>query len=89
MSNPFYGMFEYSTHDKSRLQIYPASSVNAEQLDYFKFIGRFVGLGIFHRCPLDVSFIVGFCKMMLDKKVILADLESMDAELHHTLTWVL
>jgi E3 ubiquitin-protein ligase NEDD4 len=89
MFNPFYCLFEYSAHDNYTLQINPASGVNPEHLNYFKFIGRVLGLGIFHRRFLDAYFIVSFHKMILKKKVTLADLESVDAELHRGLTWML
>ncbi|KAF8201515.1 hypothetical protein BJ912DRAFT_945571 [Pholiota molesta] len=52
MFNPFYCLFEYSAHDNYTLQINPASGVNPEHLNYFKFIGRCLGLGIFHRLTL-------------------------------------
>jgi E3 ubiquitin-protein ligase NEDD4 len=89
MFNPFYCLFEYSAHDNYTLQINPASGVNPEHLNYFKFIGRVLGLGIFHRRFLDAYFIVSFHKMILKKKVTLSDLESVDAELHRGLTWML
>ncbi|CAE6433347.1 unnamed protein product [Rhizoctonia solani] len=89
MFNPFYCLFEYSAHDNYTLQINPASGVNPEHLNYFKFIGRCVGLGIFHRRFLDAYFIVSFYKMILKKKITLADLESVDAELHRGMTWML
>ncbi|CAE6507946.1 unnamed protein product [Rhizoctonia solani] len=89
MFNPFYCLFEYSAHDNYTLQINPASGVNPEHLNYFKFIGRCVGLGIFHRRFLDAYFIVSFYKMILKKPVTLADLESVDAELHRGMTWML
>jgi E3 ubiquitin-protein ligase NEDD4 len=89
MFNPFYCLFEYSAHDNYTLQINPASGVNPEHLNYFKFIGRCLGLGIFHRRFLDAYFIVSFYKMILKKKVTLADLESVDAELHRGMTWML
>ncbi|TFK26416.1 ubiquitin-protein ligase [Coprinopsis marcescibilis] len=89
MFNPFYCLFEYSAHDNYTLQINPASGVNPEHLNYFKFIGRCLGLGIFHRRFLDAYFIVSFYKMILRKKVNLSDLESVDAELHRGLTWML
>jgi E3 ubiquitin-protein ligase NEDD4 len=89
MFNPFYCLFEYSAHDNYTLQINPASGVNPEHLNYFKFIGRCLGLGIFHRRFLDAYFIVSFYKTILKKKVTLADLESVDAELHRGLTWML
>ncbi|KAH8833564.1 hypothetical protein DL96DRAFT_1577533 [Flagelloscypha sp. PMI_526] len=89
MFNPFYCLFEYSAHDNYTLQINPASAVNPEHLNYFKFIGRCLGLGIFHRRFLDAYFIVSFYKMILKKKVTLADLESVDIELHRGMTWML
>ncbi|KAF5365696.1 hypothetical protein D9758_003127 [Tetrapyrgos nigripes] len=89
MFNPFYCLFEYSAHDNYTLQINPASGVNPEHLNYFKFIGRCLGLGIFHRRFLDAYFIVSFYKMILKKKVTLADLESVDVELHRGMTWML
>jgi E3 ubiquitin-protein ligase NEDD4 len=89
MFNPFYCLFEYSAHDNYTLQINPNSGVNPEHLNYFKFIGRCLGLGIFHRRFLDAYFIVSFYKMILKKKITLADLESVDAGLHRGMTWML
>ena len=89
MFNPFYCLFEYSAHDNYTLQINPNSGVNPEHLNYFKFIGRVVGLGIFHRRFLDAYFIVSFYKMILKKKINIQDLESVDAGLHRGLTWML
>jgi len=89
MFNPFYCLFEYSAHDNYTLQINPNSGVNPEHLNYFKFIGRVVGLGIFHRRFLDAYFIVSFYKMILKKKISLPDLESVDSGLHRGLTWML
>jgi len=87
--NPSRCLFEYSTHDKSALQINPDSGASSEHLNYFKFIGRVLGLGIFHRCFLDVDFVTSFHKLILKKEVTLADLESMDADLHSGLTSIL
>ncbi|CZT20912.1 probable Probable E3 ubiquitin-protein ligase hulA [Ramularia collo-cygni] len=87
MFNPFYCLFEYSAHDNYTLQINPHSGINPEHLGYFKFIGRVVGLAIFHRRFLDAFFIGAFYKMILRKKVNLADMEGVDAEFHRTLSW--
>ncbi|KAF8522137.1 hypothetical protein BU17DRAFT_75225 [Hysterangium stoloniferum] len=89
MFNPFYCLFEYSAHDNYTLQINPASGVNPEHLNYFKFIGRCLGLAIFHRRFLDAYFIVSFYKMILKKKVTLGDLESVDVELYRGMTWMI
>lgn len=89
MFNPSYGLFEYSAHDNYTLQINPASGINPEHLDYFKFIGRVLGLAVFHHRFLDAYFVPGFYKMVLNKKVNLKDLEAVDYELYKGLTWML
>ncbi|EGE79535.2 E3 ubiquitin-protein ligase hulA [Blastomyces dermatitidis ATCC 18188] len=89
MFNPFYCLFEYSAHDNYTLQINPHSGINPEHLNYFKFIGRVVGLAIFHRRFLDSFFIGAFYKMMLRKKVTLQDMEGVDEDFHRNLTWTL
>lgn len=89
MFNPFYCLFEYSAHDNYTLQINPHSGINPEHLGYFKFIGRVVGLAIFHRRFLDAFFISAFYKMVLKKKITIQDMEGVDAEFHRNLTWML
>jgi E3 ubiquitin-protein ligase NEDD4 len=89
MFNPFYCLFEYAAHDNYTLQINPNSGINPEHLNYFKFIGRVVGLAIFHRRFLDAFFIGALYKMMLRKPVVLADMEGVDAEFHRSLQWTL
>ncbi|KAI5923199.1 HECT-domain-containing protein [Camillea tinctor] len=89
MFNPFYCLFEYSAHDNYTLQINPHSGINPEHLNYFKFIGRVVGLAIFHRRFLDAFFIGALYKMILGKAVNLADMEGVDADFHRSLQWML
>ncbi|CAK7213305.1 NEDD4 E3 ubiquitin-protein ligase [Sporothrix curviconia] len=89
MFNPFYCLFEYSAHDNYTLQINPHSGINPEHLNYFKFIGRVVGLAIFHRRFLDAFFIGALYKMVLGKMVVLADMEGVDADFHRSLQWIL
>jgi E3 ubiquitin-protein ligase NEDD4 len=82
-------LFEYSAHDNYTLQINPASGVNPDHLSYFKFIGRCVGLAIFHRRFLDAYFVASLYKMMLGKSVTLSDLEAVDGEMHRSMVWML
>ena len=89
MFNPFYCLFEYSAHDNYTLQINPHSGVNPEHLRYFKFIGRVVGLAIFHQRFLDAFFVTAFYKMILGKNITLHDMESVDADLFRSLNWTL
>jgi E3 ubiquitin-protein ligase NEDD4 len=89
MFNPFYCLFEYSAHDNYTLQINPHSGINPEHLNYFKFIGRVVGLAVFHRRFLDAFFVVSFYKMILKMSVKLADMEAIDADFYRSLVWML
>ncbi|KAI8808254.1 hypothetical protein BJ742DRAFT_285897 [Cladochytrium replicatum] len=89
MFNPIYCLFEYSAHDNYTLQINPHSAVNPEHLNYFRFIGRVVGLAILHQRFLDTFFITAFYKQILKKKITLKDMESVDAEMHRSLQWML
>lgn len=78
-----------SQHDNYTLQINPNSSINPEHLNYFKFIGRVLSLAVFHRRFLDAYFITALYKMVLKKKITLVDMESVDAEVFRSLTWML
>ncbi|KAJ3406591.1 hypothetical protein HDU80_010889 [Chytriomyces hyalinus] len=89
MFNPFYCLFEYSAHDNYTLQINPNSGINPEHLNYFKFIGRIVGLAIFHQRFLDAFFVTSFYKLILGKKIVFADLESIDSQQFKSMTWML
>ena len=53
MFNPYYCLFEYSSHDNYTLQINPHSAINPDHLSYFRFVGRIVGMAIFHQKFLD------------------------------------
>ncbi|EGD80628.1 ubiquitin-protein ligase [Salpingoeca rosetta] len=89
MFNPYYGLFEYSAADSYTLQMSPTSSVNPDHLRYFQFIGRVVGMAIYHGRLLDVFFIHPFYKMMLRRHIALADVEVVDADYYRSLQWIL
>ncbi|KAJ9059430.1 E3 ubiquitin-protein ligase pub1 [Entomophthora muscae] len=89
MFNPVYCLFQYSSHNNYTLQINPYSAINPEHLNYFKFIGRVLGLAVFHRRFLDAFFVVSIYKMILKKKTTLADMESIDVEYWRSLEWML
>ena len=89
MFDPKYGLFEYSSDDKYTLQINPASGIHPDHLGYFRFIGRCLGLAMFHQRFLDVYFVPSLYKMILGKQLSLPDLDSIDSELHRSLVWML
>lgn len=87
--NPYYGLFEYSATDNYTLQINPHSEAcNPEHLSYFHFIGRIIGMAIYHGKLLDAFFIRPFYKMMLGKKITLFDMESVDNAYYNSLIYV-
>ncbi|KAH8989300.1 hypothetical protein EDB83DRAFT_2615825 [Lactarius deliciosus] len=63
--------------------------MNPEHLDYFKFIGRVLGLAVFYHRFLDAYFVLSIYKMTLGKRVNMKDLEAVDYELYKGLTWML
>lgn len=87
--NPQYGLFIHSAHDNYTLQISSNSGVNPEHLNYFKFIGRVLSMAVFHRRFLDAYFITAMYKMVLKKRIALADMESVDAEMFRSMQWML
>eukprot|EP00731_Ephydatia_muelleri_P035974 Em0186g5a len=90
MFNPYYGLFEYAASDDYTLQISPNSGLcNPGHLEYFKFYGRVCGLAVYNNMIIDAFFIRPFYKMMLGKKVIFEDMQSVDVEMYNSLKYIL
>lgn len=89
MLNPNYCLFEYAASGNYTMSINPNSGVNPEHLSYFQFIGRVIGLAVFHNKFIDCGFALPFYKQMLGKPIVLDDLESMDPEFHKSMHWIL
>lgn len=62
--NPNYGLFEPSSSGNT-YQPNPKSYVNPDHLQYFKFIGRFVGKALAENELVDAYFTRAFYKMVL------------------------
>lgn len=86
--NPMYCLFEYANKNNYSLQINPASYVNPEHLTYFKFIGRFIAMALYHGRFIYSGFTMPFYKRMLGKKLIMKDIESIDPEFYNSLVWI-
>ncbi|GAA5833840.1 hypothetical protein JCM11251_005983 [Rhodosporidiobolus azoricus] len=86
--DPSYCLFEPTEKGNYTLQINPNSGVNEEHLDYFAFVGRLIGLAIFHRRFLDAHFATSIYKCFLDRPVGLEDMAVVDAEMFRSLTWI-
>lgn len=87
--NPLYGLFEYSSHENYTLQVSPHSDINPDHLDYFVFVGRVIGIAIFHKKFLDAYFVSSFYKQLVEVEVTLEDMESIDADVYRSLQWML
>lgn len=86
--NPMYCLFEYANKNNYSLQINPASYVNPDHLIYFKFIGRFIAMALYHGRFIYSGFTMPFYKRMLNKKLIMKDIESIDPEFYSSLVWI-
>lgn len=70
----------------------PASvcvAASQDHLSYFHFVGRVMGLAVFHSHYINGSFTQPFYKQLLGKPIQLSDLETTDPELHKSLVWIL
>lgn len=86
--NPMYCLFEYAGKNNYSLQINPASSVNPDHLLYFRFIGRFIAMALFHSKFIYSGFTLPFYKRMLGKPLVMKDIESIDPEFYNSLVWI-
>uniref|UniRef100_H2L635 E3 ubiquitin-protein ligase n=1 Tax=Oryzias latipes TaxID=8090 RepID=H2L635_ORYLA len=86
--NPMYCLFEYAGKDNYCLQINPASSINPDHLKYFRFIGRFIAMALFHGKFINTGFSLPFYKRILNKPLAVKDLESIDPEFYNSLMWI-
>lgn len=86
MFSPVYCLFEHSTHNT--LQISSKSCIMPEHLDYFRFIGRVVGVAVFHQKFLDAFFVISFYKQILGMICTLEDMEGVDDVLYKGLVWM-
>ncbi|KNC79547.1 hypothetical protein SARC_08058 [Sphaeroforma arctica JP610] len=87
--SPYYGLFEYAASDIYTLQISPNSGINPDHLQYFEFIGRIVGMAVFHGKLIDAFFIPPFYRKMLGRPMEFEDIQTVDIEYYRSLRWIL
>ena len=86
IGNENYALFKQSSNNSYKYIINPDSGVaNNIHLEYFKFIGRLLGMSIIHSQHLSISFTTLFYKRLLSKDLCLSDLEYIDPELYNNL----
>ncbi|MGH0129274.1 UNVERIFIED_CONTAM: hypothetical protein FKN15_038657 [Acipenser sinensis] len=66
-----------------------AGFLGCDHLSYFHFVGRIMGLAVFHGHYINGGFTLPFYKQLLGKPIQLSDLETVDPELHKSLVWIL
>lgn len=86
--DPSYCLFEHTQKGNYMLTINPNSGVNPDHLEWFQFVGRAIGMAIFHRRFIDAHFSTSLYKLVLDKPVGLEDMALIDADMHQSLTWM-
>jgi len=87
IGNINYSLFHYSNNSSYELEINPMSFINSEHLDYFRFIGRIMGLAIFYKQYLSVNFTFLFYKKLLNKPLEFSDMEFIDPEVFKHIKW--
>ncbi|CAH8578563.1 unnamed protein product [Schistosoma turkestanicum] len=85
--NPMFGLFEYTGTDYA-LQVNPASHVNPNHMAYFRFVGRFIGMALFHGRCIDGGLTLAFYKQILQRKLTLEDLGHTDHSYYQSLIYV-
>ena len=71
-------VFQYSREDIYTLQINPDSHVNPDHLSYFHFVGRILGMAVYHGHYIDGGFTMPLYKQLLGKHISLEDMEEVD-----------
>lgn len=70
------------------LLLFPPSFLPQEHLSYFYFVGRVIGMAVFHGMYIDGGFTLPFYKQLLGRPINLQDLESVDTEYFRSLKWM-
>ena len=86
MFNPNYALFVPAASNGVSFQPNPLSAINAEHLQYFKFVGRVIGKSLFDGVTLDVYFTRSFYKHILGQEITPQDMEDTDPDFYRSLT---
>jgi len=88
MFNPNYALF-MSTEDGCTFQPNPNSSINPDDLRYFRFVGRIVGKAVVDGFLLDAHFTRSLYKHMLGIKPTHQDMQAIDPDYYKNLQMIL
>ena len=85
---PDYALFT-AVNDGSTFQPNPLSYWNPDHLDYFKFVGRFIGKAVVDNQLLDAHFTRSFYKHLLGVQVDMSDIEAVEPDYYKSLVQLL
>ncbi|KAL9185952.1 hypothetical protein ACHAXT_003729 [Thalassiosira profunda] len=88
MFNPNYALF-MSTEDGCTFQPNPNSSINPDDMRYFRFVGRIVGKAVVDGFLLDAHFTRSLYKHMLGEKPKVDDMQAIDPDYYKNLQMIL
>ncbi|OUM64693.1 hypothetical protein PIROE2DRAFT_42279 [Piromyces sp. E2] len=89
IGNPDYLLFQYvNDHSYDLIINKQGSQIQSNYLEYYKFVGRILGLTILHKQSLPISFSLLFYKKLLDIPLKLSDIKFVDEELYKNLNWL-
>eukprot|EP00833_Pecoramyces_ruminatium_P010345 jgi/Orpsp1_1/1184377/evm.model.c7180000089266.1 len=89
IGNVNYSLLKYSHDNSYELDINPDSHISGkDHIYYFKFIGRMLGLAIFHNQYLSIPFSLLFYKKLLNIPIELQDLEFTDPRFYNEINYI-
>jgi len=89
IGNPNYSLFQYANENSYELKINSKSGLaDPDHLKYFKFVGRIIGLAIYHGVYLSISFNLSFYKRLLNIPLEYSDLEHDDPKIYKNINWL-
>lgn len=74
--------------DAYTLQINPNSTIHPDHLSYFRFIGRVIGVAIYHNHYIDGGFAMHLYKKIVGTQANIDDMQKIDPTFHQSLTWM-
>lgn len=85
--NQDYGLFKQTTDN---LSLFPNaySSVNPDHLGYFELAGRIIAIALAKDINIDVHLAQPFLKSLLNRRLLINDLEKIDNQIYNSLKWI-
>ncbi|KAF0987192.1 hypothetical protein HZS_822 [Henneguya salminicola] len=84
LQNPIHCLLTCCSNN-NLLHIDPASGLGSNNLSYFRFFGRFLGIGLFHTLFFNGWFDSSFYKKLLGRQICLEDFKSRDEQIYKSL----